>query len=94
MEFFFAKPLAKAFRKTWNVYCDTELVKTRFAVYCGKLHQPTYKLCNKAGNDVIIDDITGHVTHIKKIIWECYKEGTLKHSIRGTDGSATGSIVH
>ena len=34
-------------------------------VYCGKLHQPTYKLHNKTGSDVIMtDDVTGHVIHI------------------------------
>ena len=41
-----------------------KLVKTCFAEYYGELHQPTYKLHNKTGSDVIIDDATGHVTHI------------------------------
>ena len=44
------------------IRCDMLiLVESHFVIYCGRLHQPTMI----TGNDVI-DDITGHVTHINK----------------------------
>ena len=42
------------------------LVESRFAVYCGKLHQPTMITGNDVIDDVTIAYVTGHVTHINK----------------------------
>ena len=52
------------------------LVATRFAVYSGKLHQPTKITGNDIIDDVIItDDIIGHVTHINKHCSDTIKRG-------------------
>ena len=51
------------------------LVASRFVVYSGKLHQPTRITGNDITNDIITDDIIGHVTHINKHCSDTIKRG-------------------
>ena len=54
------------------------LVASRFAVYSGKLHQPTKITGNDVIDDITIaDDIIGHVTHINKQSVNTIRRGDL-----------------
>ena len=62
----------------WDTIPFAILVATRFAVYSGKLHQPTKITRNDIINDIIItDDVIGHVTHINKQSRDIIKRGIL-----------------
>ena len=52
------------------------LVEPRFAVYCGRFHQPTMIIRNDIIDDVTIT-VTGHVTHINKQSGNTIKRGDL-----------------
>ena len=54
------------------------LVEPHFAVYSGKLHQPTMITGNDVIDDItIINDVIGHVTHINKQSGDTIKRGDL-----------------